>query len=250
MERKHFIHKYYKGSNLSTRVTLKNSQEGVIEAIRKNMEDGIRLKALVKDLSAYTTQEDVRKSVREIESQAREVIGGDTVDYKAFKTNVQAVRQDIETYLTRYSPEKRPEMKLQKAYLRVLIQAEKLNEVGLDKAIDRAVQKKFESNAFRLASTEINKAYNQESYNRALDDEDCVAVKIVMSTSEGNCEDCQEIAEQDNGAGVGIYSLDDCPVVPVHPHCRCSVIPQYKLKPGSELETSDIEGDRMDEEDY
>lgn len=39
----------------------------------------------------------------------------------------------------------------------------------------------------------------------------------------GHCKICGEIVSDDDGDGRGIYEVDDCPVVPVHPNCRCSV---------------------------
>lgn len=40
----------------------------------------------------------------------------------------------------------------------------------------------------------------------------------------GACKACLEIAETDNeNIDQGIYTIDDCPIIPVHPNCRCSV---------------------------
>lgn len=40
----------------------------------------------------------------------------------------------------------------------------------------------------------------------------------------GRCKFCGEIASNDpDGNGRGIYEVDDVPIVPVHPNCRCSI---------------------------
>lgn len=36
------------------------------------------------------------------------------------------------------------------------------------------------------------------------------------------CKRCREIAESNNEHGIGVYSLDDVPMIPEHPRCRCS----------------------------
>ena len=37
------------------------------------------------------------------------------------------------------------------------------------------------------------------------------------------CNICKEIAENDNGYGVGVYRADEVPGLPAHPNCRCGL---------------------------
>ena len=37
------------------------------------------------------------------------------------------------------------------------------------------------------------------------------------------CKICKEIAENDNGYGVGVYRADEVPRLPAHPNCRCGL---------------------------
>lgn len=37
------------------------------------------------------------------------------------------------------------------------------------------------------------------------------------------CKICSEIANNDDGFGKGVYEIDDCPIVPAHPCCRCGI---------------------------
>ena len=39
----------------------------------------------------------------------------------------------------------------------------------------------------------------------------------------GACKICSDIADDDDGFGKGVYEIDDCPIVPVHPNCRCGI---------------------------
>lgn len=41
----------------------------------------------------------------------------------------------------------------------------------------------------------------------------------------GACKACREIAISNSGGNLpeGIYEVDDCPDIPVHPNCRCSI---------------------------
>lgn len=39
----------------------------------------------------------------------------------------------------------------------------------------------------------------------------------------GACKICGDIVNNDDGFGKGVYEIDDCPIVPVHPNCRCGI---------------------------
>lgn len=39
----------------------------------------------------------------------------------------------------------------------------------------------------------------------------------------GACKICSDIANNDDGFGKGVYEIDDCPIVPAHPNCRCGI---------------------------
>lgn len=40
----------------------------------------------------------------------------------------------------------------------------------------------------------------------------------------GACKYCREIADNDEeDLGIGVFKVDDCPDIPVHPNCRCSI---------------------------
>ncbi|MYY55298.1 phage head morphogenesis protein [Ligilactobacillus salivarius] len=39
----------------------------------------------------------------------------------------------------------------------------------------------------------------------------------------GACKICSDIVNNDDGFGKGVYEIDDCPIVPTHPNCRCGI---------------------------
>lgn len=39
----------------------------------------------------------------------------------------------------------------------------------------------------------------------------------------GACKICSDIANNDDSLGKGVYEIDDCPIVPAHPNCRCGI---------------------------
>jgi hypothetical protein len=244
--RNFFLHKYTAGDplTLSQRVTALKWQETVAETIRVNMAAGADLTRLTKELSQYTTVEDVNKTITEIERMARRIIGGDTAEYATFQRMTRSVKDDALQMI-----EANDVSRLGKAYAKVANAADSLKESGLDMAIENAIEKKALSNAFRLATTEINKTVNLGSFSRAVADEDVEAMELVLSSAGNNCEECEELAELDNGAGPGIYPIDEVPETPVHPRCRCLLLPVYKLQKGADpdfsVDSDDYDGDFM-----
>lgn len=241
-----FLNQYFPGSplNLSQSVTSLKWQDQVAESIRVNMAGGANLRRLVGELANYTTEEDISGTMREIERMARRIIGGDTEEYAAFQRLTRKVKADAADMI-----EAGYESKLGKAYAKVTTAAESLSETALDKAIENAIEKKALSNAFRLATTEINRAINLGAYTRAVRDEDCLAMEIVLSSAGNNCDDCIDLAETDNGAGPGIWPIEQVPDIPYHPRCRCLLIPVYKMPEGAdpdfEVDEEDYDGDFM-----
>lgn len=208
-----FLNQYFPNSPLplSKSITSLKWQEQVAETIRVNLAGGADLRRLAGTLSEYTTEEDVSSSIRKIERMARRIIGGDSSEYAAFQRLTRKVEADAADMIEAgYSS------KLGKAYAKVATAAESLSEEALDRAIENAIEKKALSNAFRLATTEINKAINLGAYTRAQRDEDCLAMEIVLSSAGNNCDDCIELAETDNGAGPGIWPMDQVPSIPAH----------------------------------
>jgi hypothetical protein len=200
---------YFPGDdlNLSERLYSPAMVNAVAEDLRVAMSGQLRFRELVKDLSNYTTAEDLKKPIREIISAARQVMGGDA-----------SAIADLKKMVSAYPDLTDDPSKLDKAYTKIVNAAEQLNSDALDAAVDNALDKKALANAFRLAVTETNRAYNIGVYSEAKQDEDCLAMQMDVSTSVENCEICLELTERDNGGGPGVYGMDNVPATPIHPH--------------------------------
>lgn len=233
--------KYFPGNpiNLSQRVTELRFQDKVAESLRVSMKNIGRLDELTNEISQYSTEEDIAKWIRNIENQARKVMEGENPEaVRDFRKKMNDAKQEILD-----GREYGDLSKLDKAYYKIIKASEKLKSAGLDVAVSNALDKKALSNAFRIAHTEIRKAYNVGVYTRGMQDEDVEAFKIDLSAAGNNCDECTEIAEMDNGAGPGIFPVDEVPAIPQHPHCRCELTPVYSLPKGITAEDIETEYD-------
>lgn len=73
-------------------------------------------------------------------------------------------------------------------------------------------------NADRLIRTEASHIYNtaaKEGYKAA------GVERVEMLVEDDACEECQELA--------GEYDIDNVPLLPIHPNCRCCYIPVVSL---------------------
>jgi hypothetical protein len=224
--------------SLSDRITALKFQDQVAETIRINLANGDRLSKATKELSKYTTGEDISKKMREIERTAKSV-ARDTPEYKSFSKTLATVRDEIESKLDDDNILPASE-DLANAYLDIVNAADDLNIAGLDSAIEDAIDKKAMYNAFRIAQTEANRAYAKAVYSQAIQDEDCLAMRLDLSSNPNTCDECEELASQDNGGGPGVYAIDETPETPVHVNCRCMLTPVYQLPEG--IEEQDLEG--------
>jgi hypothetical protein len=228
-----FLNNHFDGElSLSERITALRVQDQVIETIRVNLANANRLTQMTEELANFTTEEDIAPRVRVLEQLARRVIGGDVAAYNDYQRSIKAVKNSLGD-----------ESKLDRAYAGVVRASEALNEAGLDMAIENAIDKKAMSNAFRIATTEFNRAYNMGVYTRAKADEDCLAMQLDLSSAGDNCDECVDLATADNGAGPGIYPMDETPETPVHPHCLCLLTPVYRLPNDMDPDELETDGD-------
>jgi hypothetical protein len=123
---------------------------------------------------------------------------------------------------------------LQRSYMRVVKAAEKLNEKGLNSAIENAIDKKARSNAFRIAHNEAARAYGIGFRTRVKRDEDATGATWELSSGEGHCDECEALDGRN-------FAIDDLPEYPAHPNCECLLTVFYGDK--SELENHDEDVD-------
>jgi SPP1 gp7 family putative phage head morphogenesis protein len=243
----HLNTNFFGDKSLSQRITDLDFEDDIIQAIQDNILAGASLSNLVNHLSDYTTNEDLPQYIRSIAVQARQVMN-DELEYPDFVQTLMDVKADLLDFIDK-SEDKDLESfgmstELQEAYLKVVNAAENLNDAGLTDAIENAINQKALSNAFRIATTETNRVYNQTVYENAHDDEDVVAFRLQLSQGPNNCDECYDLS-------LDFYDVDSVPMTPVHPRCRCHIVPVYILPEG--IDESDIvddyDGDVMESYD-
>jgi len=230
--RKWFLNTHFQADDLSLsqRVTRLDLQADVISTIQANFIASNGVTKLASDLSEFTTEEDLRKGIRELETAARKVIAGDTKEFREFQKILKREQRYAESLI-----EGGNETVLQRAYMRVVKAAAKLNAQGLDKAIENAIDKKARSNAFRLAHNEAARAYGIGARTRA-SATNATGLTWELSSGEGHCNTCEELSGKH-------YATDDLPEYPAHPNCECNLTPFYG--DDSELEDHDQLVDTM-----
>jgi hypothetical protein len=149
---------------------------------------------------------------------ARRVSAGNRELMSEFTKTLNAERKVIERSLAEETATL--PTALTKSYDRLLNAAESLNSDSLEKAVDRAIDAKAASNAFRIAITESAKAYGVGMKTRAERDSECTGITWDVSEDENNCDECLSYD------GV-TFPKDELPEYPAHPHCHCILTLYY-----------------------
>ena len=213
------------GKSLSSRVTKMAFKDDVVSTIQANLNSGERFGKLVTNLSQYTTEEKLPKGLLELEQQARRVMAGDV---EAFTDFQKVLNQERSVAMSAIHDG--DETVLKRSYLRLVNAAEKLQEDGLNAAVENAIDQKARSAAFRIAHTETARAYGMGVKTRADMDEDCTGIEWDLSSAENHCEICEDLDGQ-------VFPVDELPEYPAHPHCSCVLSLYYGNK--SELSDTD-----------
>jgi SPP1 gp7 family putative phage head morphogenesis protein len=218
------------GVTLSSRVTRLEFQDDVVSTIQANLKAQEQFGRLVSKISQYSTEEDLPKGLRELESQARKVMAGDVGAFNDFNKVLKH-----EKAVALRAIDDGNETPLKRSYLRLTKAAEKLNEDGLNAAVENAVEQKARSAAFRIADTEVARAYGSAVRTKADRDPECTGIQWSISSSERVCEDCEDLDGK-------VFAKDDLPEYPFHPHCQCILDLYYG-------DTSDLEDHDLDTDD-
>ncbi len=120
---------------------------------------------------------------------------------------------------------------LRVAYHQLVKAIDTRNDEALQKAIYTATQERTRYFAERIARTELRRAYIDGFLARYDNDPTVVAYKWRMSGAHPVFDICDVYANADlYGLGKGIYPKDKVPLLPVHPHCICYLMPVRDLK--------------------
>lgn len=120
---------------------------------------------------------------------------------------------------------------LRVAYHQLVKAIDTRNDEALQKAIYTATQERTRYFAERIARTELRRAYIDGFLARYDNDPTVVAYKWRMSGVHPVFDICDVYANADlYGLGKGVYPKDKVPLLPVHPHCICYLMPVRDLK--------------------
>lgn len=109
-----------------------------------------------------------------------------------------------------------------KQQLAATLQEELIECVATGKSPDKMTKRLMErfdvsySNAKRLAVTELAHTYNESTLNKFIQ-AGVSNVKILGTNDDKECEVCKSYQKK-------IYPITSCPVLPIHPNCRCTYL--------------------------
>lgn len=94
---------------------------------------------------------------------------------------------------------------------------------GIDEIIDDMEEAgvAYGYTAERIARTEIMYGLNEGALERYKED-DIEKVQWLAGPDDRICEDCEEM----DGT---IYPIDEAPELPLHPNCRCVLVPYFEV---------------------
>lgn len=208
-----------KGKQLSKGVynSVINSQQTVYNQIVKNSklnsnwkETSTEVRKLLKgNIKGY---ENIPQHIKELEKVGRKALT--SADKGAFIKRLEKSRAEIE----KLSDNRALKQSYKGAFNRLESAIRKNDSVLFEKAIKQATLAKNQSLAERTIITEQSAVYEQSRYDDRLNNPLITAIKFNLSSSHKTEDECDVIANTDNGLGVGIYSLQQQPLMPIHPN--------------------------------
>lgn len=105
----------------------------------------------------------------------------------------------------------------------------RLKEKLIERAAYVAVQEKTRYHAMRIARTESQRAWFQGLIAKHQDDPLVFGYRWALSSRHKHVpfDMCDAFANMDVGFGKGIYPKNFMPIIPLHPHCMCMVVPVF-----------------------
>ena len=111
---------------------------------------------------------------------------------------------------------------------KIISKLDDTNKIGLQKALQIALEEKSRYYATRIADTESNRARNLSRAKEFLEDKDVKFVKFTMSSRHPMMDICDYYSRLDVGYGAGIVPKEQMVTLPLHPHCHCRYHPHYR----------------------
>jgi hypothetical protein len=226
--RKWYLNKAFDedGLSLSERVNNISKMKDIKATIRKSLKEGSSWRKVAQDLTDKDLNKaDIPKYMDNLVNKARRALTGNPAAFKEYKQAVWDAKVNIDKLARNGAPTQR----LKAAYQELLRVTEKTSTTDLNKSIERMVAAKQRYNAERIARTEMAKAYAQQNYAAAIDDNDVVAIGYELNDEHPRPDICDfHTGVNMFGLGAGVYPLSDLPKYPFHPHCICMMYNVYE----------------------
>lgn len=218
----YYLQTSYKGTTLSKRLRLDaNEAERIISnVVKQQLEFKTNWEILATEIGKRTnTVGDVAGYINDLNEQGTKFIKGklSLEEQKAFKKLVKNAQFQVD----RLSPGNAPTKQLKKAYQGVIDAVNSKDQKLLNAAVTNAFNAKIDYNNQRLSRSELSRAYGL-SFQRQIEEDDVViGYRFLLSSAHPRPDQCDCMAEVDNGGGRGVYKKGDAPSVPVHTFCLC-----------------------------
>lgn len=219
------------GLTLSQRTTRGRAE--VVRLVQSALTDAVRNGNAMRDVAKtiydgygkgrIIPQQELAQYVQKLTRIWRQNQG--TVDGETYESLLRQLRNVKRNY-DRFT-EDRAFMNHYRTALKELLDAV---EEGRDKAVfgalRAATEEKSRYAAERIARTELARAYADGFMARWGPDEDCVAFRWKLSSRHPKADICDLYANADlYGLGKGVFPKWKVPMLPVHPHCMCHLVP-------------------------
>lgn len=224
-----WLNRTFNGATLSERITTASAEgaEQVVSAIRQSMIEAKSWSSTAK--AAERTGQiysDPTALLGELRDASRRALKGDASDIAKYEKALARFQAHTDRLLM---DEGSPRGALRRAYQRVIDATENGSQVAIDRAVERAVQKKMAYNAQRIVRTERANAYGASIRNGFIADPDVVGMRYILSSSHAIEDICDLYTGADlYGMGAGGYPLEHGPDYPFHPNCQCQIEPIFR----------------------
>jgi len=223
-----WLNKKWPGEKLTLADSINNLVR--MDEIKESIRIGMKAQKTWTEISKSLTDKQLQSGniaghIKNLENSARRVMAGDPEALAAYRKAVRKSKREIERLAKAGAPSKR----LKKAYQNIIVQTEKRSISGLNKALDRAIVAKMQSNSDRIARTEIARGYIGGTYEDVIDDEDAIGMCYHLSPRHPEVDICDFHTGADlYNLGPGCYPLNNLPEYPFHPNCLCTATKLYR----------------------
>lgn len=222
----YYLHTTYKGSKLSEalRDSVREAELTIANIVKQQLKFKTNWQTLTKEITKKTnTVGDVASIITELSDTGSKFIKGKLTvkEQQQFKKAVNSAQK----YVDNLSPKNAPTKQLKKAYQGVIDSVIEKDQVLLENALTKAFNEKINYNNARISRTELSRAYSL-SFQRQIEEDDIyIGYRFLLSSAHPRPDQCDCMANVDNGGGRGVFIKGDKPTVPVHPHCLCMLEP-------------------------